>query len=324
MVRETCAGDSLGLEVLRESALAFSGWSHCAVSCVHTVSPPAVALMASGHDLESGHAESRHTPERASREGTFSSRPTSRCSPKTAGQFGPLTQSDVAVIEEGRPRPVASLAVVDTRRRASASGLVTEAPPEVTPNGRPRNRVVIAIDDGGLNTTGAQWSVLKVRTIRANDRPGLDDLAAVVFTEHARTAQSFKSDRHQRANVRSLVPLGNHLRFCSKANQPHVLGYRRSQPTPGRPDAVLRETSRRHRTPTRPFVLRPDAQASFGRRFAQKSAAFEQRGIGRRGMRGAVANELFTRGPAGQNSGCKLLILVRPARLERATSWFVG
>ena len=57
--------------------------------------------------------------------------------------------------------------------------------------------------------------------------------------------------------------------------------------------------------------------------FAQKSAAFEKRCIGRRGMRGAVANELFTTGPAQQNSGCELLILVRPARLERATSWFV-
>jgi hypothetical protein len=41
-------------------------------------------------------------------------------------------------------------------------------------------------------------------------------------------------------------------------------------------------------------------------------------------MRGAVANELFTTDPARQNSGCKLLIVVRPARLERATSWFVA
>ena len=31
--------------------------------------------------------------------------------------------------------------------------------------------------------------------------------------------------------------------------------------------------------------------SEWGRRFAQNSAAFEQRGIGRRGMRGAVANE---------------------------------
>jgi hypothetical protein len=38
-------------------------------------------------------------------------------SPKTAGRFGALSQSDFAVIEEGRPRPVACLAVVDTRRR---------------------------------------------------------------------------------------------------------------------------------------------------------------------------------------------------------------
>ena len=59
--------------------------------------------------------------------------------------------------------------------------------------------VVIAINDGRLNTTGALWGVLKVRTIRANDRPGLDDLAALVFTEHARTAQNFKSDRHDGA-----------------------------------------------------------------------------------------------------------------------------
>ena len=96
---------------------------------------------------------------------------------------------------------------------------MTEAPPDVTTNDRVGKRVVvIAIDDGSLSTNGALWGVLKARTIARTivKALGPDDLAAVVFTEHAKTAQNFKSDRHQRANVRSRVPLGNDLRCCSK------------------------------------------------------------------------------------------------------------
>ena len=55
---------------------------------------------------------------------------------------------------------------------------MTEAPPEVTPNVRPRKRlVVIAIDDGRLNTNGAPWGVLKARRTVV----GPDDLAAAVL-----------------------------------------------------------------------------------------------------------------------------------------------
>ena len=92
---------------------------------------------------------------------------------------------------------------------------MTEAPPEVTPNGRPHKRVVvIAIDDVEYERRAVGCA--QGEDHRADDRRGPDDLAAPVFTEHAKTAQNFKSDRHQRANVRSLVPLDNHLRFCSK------------------------------------------------------------------------------------------------------------
>ena len=57
--------------------------------------------------------------------------------------------------------------------------------------------VVIAIDDGSLSTNGALWGVIKTRTIATTivKALGPDDLAAVVFTEHAKTAQNFTSDR---------------------------------------------------------------------------------------------------------------------------------
>jgi hypothetical protein len=75
---------------------------------------------------------------------------------------------------------------------------MTEAPPDVTTNDRVGKRVVvIAIDDGSLSTNGALWGVAKARTIARTivQALGPDDLAAVVFTEHANTAQNFTPDR---------------------------------------------------------------------------------------------------------------------------------
>ena len=52
------------------------------------------------------------------------------------------------------------------RRRRAVAVWMTEAPPKVTPNGRPHKHVAgIAIDDRRLNTKGALWGVLKARTI---------------------------------------------------------------------------------------------------------------------------------------------------------------
>jgi VWFA-related protein len=110
-----------------------------------------------------------------------------------------LTQSDFTVLEDGKPRPVASFAAVDLAPPARPPAVwMTEAPPDVTTNNRVGRRVVvIAIDDGSLSTNGALWGVLKARTIAKTvvKELGPDDLAAVVFTEHAKTAQNFTSDR---------------------------------------------------------------------------------------------------------------------------------
>ena len=110
-----------------------------------------------------------------------------------------LTQSDFTVLEDGKPRPVASFAAVDISPPAPPPAVwMTEAPPDVTTNDRVGKRVVvIAIDDGSLSTNGALWGVIKTRTIATTivKALGPDDLAAIVFTEHAKTAQNFTSDR---------------------------------------------------------------------------------------------------------------------------------
>ena len=110
-----------------------------------------------------------------------------------------LTQSDFTILEDGKPRPVASFAAVDIAPPARPAAVwMTESPPDVTTNDQAGKRVVvIAIDDGSLSTNGALWGVNKARTIARTIVKALspDDLAAVVFTEHADTAQNFTSDR---------------------------------------------------------------------------------------------------------------------------------
>ena len=110
-----------------------------------------------------------------------------------------LTQADFTILEDGKPRPVASFAAVEIAPPAPPPAVwMTDAPPDVTTNDRLGKRViVIAIDDGSLSTNGALWGVEKARTIARTivKALGPDDLAAVVFTEHANTAQNFTSDR---------------------------------------------------------------------------------------------------------------------------------
>lgn len=110
-----------------------------------------------------------------------------------------LTAADFTLTEDGKPRPIVSFAEVDIPAPiAPPAGWMTDVAPDVVTNTHPAGRlVVIAIDDGALSTNGELWGVEKARAIaRAAVRElGADDLAAVVFTEHARTAQNFTGDR---------------------------------------------------------------------------------------------------------------------------------
>jgi hypothetical protein len=72
------------------------------------------------------------------------------------------------------------------------------------------------------------------------------------------------------------------------------------------------------------LFLEPDAQRAFGTERVPELANSGR--MRERTLHDArtVANELFMTVRGAKIGDCKLLILVRPARLERATSWFVG
>ena len=110
-----------------------------------------------------------------------------------------LTAADFTLTEDGRPRPIVSFTAVHVPPPATpTAGWMTDVPPDVMTNTRPPGRlVVIAIDDGAFSTNGALWGVQKTRAAAraAVKELGPDDLAALVFTEHARTAQNFTNDR---------------------------------------------------------------------------------------------------------------------------------
>jgi hypothetical protein len=212
----------------------------------HDVPPPRSDGL-SRHDLESGHAESRHTPERASGEGTISSRPTSRCSPKTASRFGALTQSDFTVIEKGRPRPVGSLAAMDTRRRSSASGLDDESAARghaqrLAPQTRRRHRDRRWKAEYDRRAVGCAQG----EDHRADDRRGPDDLAAAFSRSTPRPLRtSSQIDINERTcglPSRSAITFVLFEAITSLTSS----AIERSQPTPVGTDAVLCKTSRRH------------------------------------------------------------------------------
>lgn len=109
-----------------------------------------------------------------------------------------LTATDFTLTEDGRPRPIVSFTAVHVPPPPPSTGWVAEIPPDVTTNTHPPGRlVVIAIDDAALSTNGALWGVQKARAAAraAVKELGPDDLAALVLTEHGRTAQNFTSDR---------------------------------------------------------------------------------------------------------------------------------
>jgi VWFA-related protein len=110
-----------------------------------------------------------------------------------------LTTDDFTVLEDARPRRVVSFTAVDIPRRAPPStAWPATVTPDVTTNIHPSGRiVVIAIDDGALSTNGGVWGVQKTKAAAraAIGELGPDDLGAVVFTEHAKTAQNLTADR---------------------------------------------------------------------------------------------------------------------------------
>ena len=110
-----------------------------------------------------------------------------------------LTAADFTLMEDGRPRPIVSFTEVHVPPPAApTAGWVTDIAPDVTTNTHPPGRlVVIAIDDGALSTNGGLWGVQKARAAAraAVKELGPDDVAALVLTEHGRTAQNFTNDR---------------------------------------------------------------------------------------------------------------------------------
>ena len=110
-----------------------------------------------------------------------------------------LTAADFTVMEDGRPRQIVSFTAVHVPLpTAPATGWVADIAPDVATNTHPPGRlVVIAIDDAALSTNGALWGVQKARAAAraAVKELGADDLAALVLTEHGRTAQNFTNDR---------------------------------------------------------------------------------------------------------------------------------
>jgi hypothetical protein len=104
---------------------------------------------------------------------------------------------------------------------------MTEAPPEVTPNGRARKRVVvIAIDDGRLNTNGALWGVLKARTIArtiVGARTIWQQPLSRSMPRPLRTSSQIDiNERTCGLPSRSAITFV----FVRSHNQPHAVGYR--------------------------------------------------------------------------------------------------
>jgi VWFA-related protein len=113
-----------------------------------------------------------------------------------------LTSADFTVFVDGRPRPVVAFRPVDLPPPppAPAAAWMRDIAPDVVTNARPTGRVVaILIDDGSFNDAGAVElpAVRKAREVarRAVDELGPQDLAAVLFTEHGRSAQNFTASR---------------------------------------------------------------------------------------------------------------------------------
>jgi VWFA-related protein len=110
-----------------------------------------------------------------------------------------LGAADFTLLEDGHPRPIVSFTAVDVPAPvAPPAAWMADVAPDVATNTHPGGRiVVIAIDDGSLTTNGALWGIQKTRAAAraAVSELGPDDLAAVVFTENARTAQNFTTDR---------------------------------------------------------------------------------------------------------------------------------
>jgi VWFA-related protein len=113
--------------------------------------------------------------------------------------FRGLAAADFTLLEDGHPRPIVSFAAVDVPPPAAPpAAWMADVAPDVATNTHQTGRiVVIAIDDGALSTNGALSGIQKTRAAAkvAVGELGPDDLTAIVFTEHASTAQNFTTDR---------------------------------------------------------------------------------------------------------------------------------
>jgi len=122
-----------------------------------------------------------------------------------------LTAADFTVMEDGRPRQIVSFTAAHVPPpTAPATGWMADIAPDVATNTHPPGRlVVIAIDDAALSTNGALWGVQKARAAAraAVKELGPDDLAALILTEHGRTAQNFTNDRARLLTAIDNTPL---------------------------------------------------------------------------------------------------------------------
>ncbi len=113
-----------------------------------------------------------------------------------------LAATDFSVLVDGQPRPVVAFKAVELPPPPPlpTARWMRDIPSDVVTNARSSGRVVaILIDDGSFNNPGSAdlFAVSKAREVArvAIDELGPEDLAAVLFTEHGRSAQNFISNR---------------------------------------------------------------------------------------------------------------------------------
>ena len=134
-----------------------------------------------------------------------------------------LTAADFTLLEDGNPRPIVSLAEIHVPPPVKPTApWMTAVDPDVVSNSQPTGRlVVIAIDDAALATNGVLWGIQKARAAAtaAVEELGPDDVAALVLTEHAKTAQNFTRDRARLLAAIDSTPL---FPAPSKIGRAHV------------------------------------------------------------------------------------------------------
>ena len=131
-----------------------------------------------------------------------------------------LTPSDFTVQIDGQPRPVVAFRAVDLPTSIPASApWMREVSPDIATNTHPNGRVVvILIDDGAFGQIAEEIDVKAVQKTREVAKAIVDelrpsDLAAVVYTENNRAAQSFTTDRKRLLTAIDASPIFPASRF---------------------------------------------------------------------------------------------------------------